>query len=61
MRSRLLVLFVEDVDVPLGIRLGAVAEGYIEAKVIVLANRADLVVLRFRDLDLLEIRFDAVC
>ena len=56
----LLVLLVEDVNVPFGIRFRVVTEGHIEAQVVVLPDRADKVVLFLRELDLLEVGFDAV-
>ena len=61
MRRVLLCALAEDVDVPLGVRLGAICEGHVEADVVVLADRADRVVLGLRELDLLEVRDNADC
>lgn len=55
----LLVLLAEDVDVPLRVRLCAVAERHVEAEVVILAEGADGVVLLLRNLNLLEVRLDA--
>ena len=61
MRRRLLVLLVEDVDVPLGVGRSAVAEGGVEAQVVALADGGDGIVVFLRQLHLLEVGDNAVC